>query len=130
MDVSQSWTIEVFFDGECPLCRREIEWLRRADRGARILFTDLAAPGFDATTLGRDHAALMGRIHARTRAGDWLEGVEVFRRLYEAVGLGSLVRLSRLGPVDAVLRRAYRVFARNRLKWTGRGCEEGTCEAV
>ncbi len=127
MSAPSDWTIEVFFDGECPLCRREIGWLRRADRRARIRFTDLSAPGFDALSLGMDHAALMGRIHARTRGGEWLEGVEVFRRLYDAVGLGALVRLSRSRPVDAVLRRAYEAFARNRLKWTGRDCEEGTC---
>jgi predicted DCC family thiol-disulfide oxidoreductase YuxK len=121
--------VEVFFDGDCPLCRREIATLRRLDRRGRILFTDLAAPGFDASSLGRSRAEFMERIHARTRDGAWITGVEVFRALYTAVGLGPLVRLSRLGPLDAALERAYEVFARNRLKWTGR-CEEGTCRAV
>lgn len=131
MAVDDPWTIEVFFDGECPLCRREIAWLRRADRRrGRIRFTDLAAPRFDATSLERTRAELMGRIHARTRAGEWLEGVEVFRALYTEIGLGPLVRMSRIGVVDAILQRGYEVFARNRLRWTGRRCEEGTCAAA
>ncbi|MDQ3033858.1 MAG: DUF393 domain-containing protein [Myxococcota bacterium] len=130
MSVTEGWTIEVFFDGACPLCRREIAWLRRADRNRLVRFTDLAAPGFDAGSTGRDHAALMRRIHARTRAGEWVEGVEAFRRIYDAIGLVGLVRLSRFAPVDALLRRAYELFARHRLTLTGRRCDEGTCAAA
>ena len=83
--------VEVFFDGECPLCAREIGMLRRLDRRGRIRFTDIAAAGFDATALGRSMSALMDRIHGRLPDGTWIEGVEVFRRLYAAVGLGVLV---------------------------------------
>ena len=42
---------EVFYDGECPLCMREIRMLRRMDRRGRIRFTDIAAPGLDASPL-------------------------------------------------------------------------------
>ena len=129
MDESAQWDIEVFFDGACPLCRREIDLLRRLDRHRRVRFTDIASPDFDTSTLGRSHDELMERIHARDAGGAWITGVEVFRRLYGAVGFGALVPLTRLGPVDAALEWAYEVFARNRLKWTGR-CEEGTCRAA
>ena len=36
------WDIEVFHDGGCPLCNREIEMLRRLDTKGRIKFTDIA----------------------------------------------------------------------------------------
>ncbi|AKF08170.1 thiol-disulfide oxidoreductase DCC family protein [Sandaracinus amylolyticus] len=125
----EAWLVEVFFDGACPLCRREIELLRRLDRRGRVRFTDIAAPGFDAHALGRRYGEMMDRIHARTADGEWVVGVEVFRRFYEAIGLGALVRITRARPIDALLQRAYETFARNRLKWTGR-CEEGTCRAA
>ncbi|MFM8218853.1 MAG: DCC1-like thiol-disulfide oxidoreductase family protein, partial [Planctomycetaceae bacterium] len=32
---------EIFFDGDCPLCRREMEMWQRYDRGGRVLFTDI-----------------------------------------------------------------------------------------
>ncbi len=119
--------VEVYFDGLCPLCRREIELLRRLDRRGHIRFTDIAAAGFSAASLGLDQAQLMARIHGRVLASDELiEGVEVFRRLYQAVGLGPLVALSRWPGISWGLDWAYRWFAENRLRLTGR-CTADTC---
>ncbi len=39
--LSFAFAVEVFFDGECPLCMREIRMLRRLDRKDRIRFTDI-----------------------------------------------------------------------------------------
>lgn len=124
-----AWVIEVFFDGDCPLCRREITMLQRLDRRGHIRFTDLVGIDEAALAGGPDRAERMRRIHARTRDGRWVTGVEVLRRLYEAVGLGLLVGWTRARPVDAGLEAAYEWFARNRLRLTGR-CEEGTCAVV
>jgi predicted DCC family thiol-disulfide oxidoreductase YuxK len=120
--------IEVFFDGDCPLCRREIGMLRRRDRQERIRFTDIAAPGFDARALGTDQATLMGRIHGRLPDGSWIDGVEVFRRLYAAVGLGWLVSLTRLPVLSRLTEVAYELFARHRLRLTGRCPDGGSCD--
>jgi predicted DCC family thiol-disulfide oxidoreductase YuxK len=67
----------------------------------------------------------MDRIHARLPDGRLIEGVEVFRRLYAAVGLGALVAPTRLPGVAHLLELAYRAFARNRLRLTGRCREDG-----
>jgi len=119
--------VEVFFDGACPLCLREITMLRRLDRRDRIRFTDIAAEGFDPAEVGRSWQALMERIHGRLPDGTLLEGVEVFRRLYAAVGFGPVVALTRLPGLSHLLELAYRAFARNRLRLTGR-CLDGQCE--
>lgn len=122
-----SWHIEVFHDGACPLCRREIDLLRRMDRGrGAIRFTDIADPAFDPAAFGRTHDDFMARIQGRLPDGRWVEGVEVLRRLYAAIGLGPLVTLTRLPGVSLLLEASYRVFARNRLRLTGR-CESGAC---
>lgn len=120
--------VEVFFDGGCPLCVREIALLKRLDRGrGRIRFTDIDAPGFDPGTLGRTRAEVMARIYGRLPDGSFITGVEVFRRLYAAVGFGALVAVSRLPGIRHALDVAYGVFARNRLRITGR-CTADTCE--
>jgi predicted DCC family thiol-disulfide oxidoreductase YuxK len=118
--------IEVFYDGECPLCMREIRMLGRRDRHHRIRFTDIAAEGFDASSVGRTWEALMERTHGRLPDGRIIEGVDVFRRLYAAVGFRPLVALTRLPGIAQLLEIAYRAFARNRLRLTGR-CVDDTC---
>jgi predicted DCC family thiol-disulfide oxidoreductase YuxK len=112
--------IEVFFDGECPLCVREASFLRRRDREGRILFSDIAAPDFDPAATGITWERLMDRIHGRLRDGTVVEGVEVFRRLYTAIGWGWLVPVTRVAGISQLLDLGYRLFAKNRLKLTGR----------
>ena len=122
-----TWEFEVFYDGECPLCMREIRMLQRLDRKrGRILFTNIAAPDFDATALGISFDTLMAKIHGRLPSGVFVEGVEVFRRLYSAVGFGPLVALTRVPGISHALEAGYRLFAKNRLRLTGR-CQDGQC---
>lgn len=118
--------VEVYYDGDCPLCLREIRLLQRLDRRGRIRFTDIAAPGFDAGPTGLTWQELMDRIHGRLPDGTLIEGVEVFRRLYAAVGFGRLVAATRLPGVSQLLGLGYRLFARNRLRLTGR-CQDAQC---
>jgi len=69
----------------------------------------------------------MDRIHGRLPDGTLVEGVEVFRRLYAAVGFGPLVALTRLPDITQLRDIAYHAFAKNRLRLTGR-CVDGACE--
>ncbi|TWT85864.1 hypothetical protein Pla123a_06710 [Posidoniimonas polymericola] len=119
--------VEVFYDGDCPLCRREIDMLRRWDKQEKIEFTDIAAAGFDPAPLGVDMATLMAEIHGRLPDGKLIRGVEVFRRLYAATGWGTAVAVTRWPGVRQLLDLSYRFFARYRLRLTGR-CSAGECQ--
>ncbi len=121
-----AFAVEVFFDGGCPLCVREINMLRRWDRQQRIRFTDIDATAFSAEALGKTYEDLMARIQGRLPDGTWIEGVEVFRRLYSAVGFGPVVWVTRLPGISQLMNLGYRIFARNRLRLTGR-CVGKTC---
>lgn len=115
--------IELFFDGACPLCSREVAWIRRHDHRGAIRFTDISSPNVAGLPASRD--VLMEKIHARLGDGTLIEGVEVFRRVYEAIGFRRSVKLTRLPVVAPLLDALYSVFAKNRLRLTGR-CDE-TC---
>lgn len=124
------FAVKVLYDGDCPLCSREIEFLRRRDRAGRIAFENIAAPDFDPARYGLDHDAVMSRVHGVLPDGSVIEGVEVFRRLYAAVGLGWLVAPTRWPILRRIFDALYRVFARNRLRWTGRAeaaCHDERC---
>ena len=123
-----AYEIEVFYDGGCPLCLREITMLRRWDRQSRIRFTDIDAADFQPEAVGKSYEELMAQMHGRLADGTWLQGVEVFRRLYAAVGFVRLAALSRLPLISQVLNLGYTVFARNRLRLTGR-CTQQSCSA-
>jgi len=126
MSDTVDWDVEVFFDGDCPLCVREIGMLRRLDKRQRIRFTDIASTDFDASAYGTTYTELMERIRGRLSDGTWIEGVEVFRRLYTAVGFGPLVAVTRAPGISHAMNAAYELFAKNRLKLTGR-CVADTC---
>lgn len=126
----RDYDVEVFYDGDCPLCMREIAWLKRLDKRERIVFTDITAPGFRPNELGVDHDTLMARIHGRLPDGTLIEGVEVFRRLYAAVGWTWPVAASRLPGARQLLDLGYTVFARNRLRFTGRCSNDGEACSV
>jgi len=118
--------LEVFFDGGCPLCLREVRFLKHRDRQEKIKFTDIDAPEFSAEAYGKSHQELMAKMHGRLPDGTWITGVEVFRRLYSAIGFGPLVLLTRLPIIRQIMDLGYYVFAKNRLRLTGR-CSAESC---
>lgn len=121
--------LRLFFDGACPLCSREVAALKRLDRGrGRLEFVDIAQPGFEAAGYGIEHERLMAKMHAQLSDGTWVEGMEVFRRAYAAVGLGWFLAPTGWPLLRPLFDAAYRWFARNRLRLTGRRrCEAGEC---
>jgi len=123
------WEIELLYDGDCPLCRREVAFLSRRDRSGRLALVDIAAPEFDPGRYGLDRETVMGSIHGVLPDGRSVEGMEVFRRVYAAVGLGWLLAPSRWPGLRWIFDRAYRVFARHRLRWTGRD-PAGACDCA
>jgi predicted DCC family thiol-disulfide oxidoreductase YuxK len=124
-----SYPLTVFFDGACPICDREIALMRRLNRRRRLVFCDFARPDYDTASINISPAELGRVIHARWADGNMITGVEVFRAMWDAVGLGVLARLSRLSLVEPLVLNAYAWFARNRLWLTGRShmCPGDVC---
>ena len=125
------YPLTVFFDGACPICDREIAFMKRLDRCRHLTFCDFSHPDYDAASIGVAPAELGRVIHARWADGSVITGVEVFRAMWEAVGLGFLATLSRLPVVEPLVLKAYAWFARHRLQLTGRSnsCSGGACDS-
>jgi predicted DCC family thiol-disulfide oxidoreductase YuxK len=124
-----NWDFKLLYDGECPLCVREVRMMEKLNRKGRLVLEDIAAPDFDASHYGRTFEELMGSIHGVLPDGRLVTGMEVFRRAYAAVGLGGLVAPTGWPLLKPVFDRAYTIFARNRLRLTGRSqdCATGRC---
>jgi predicted DCC family thiol-disulfide oxidoreductase YuxK len=117
---TKPYPLTVYFDGECPICRREIDFMKIFNRRNHLQFIDFSASSFLSPEHGLSPCDLGKVIHARWSDGTIITGVEVFREMWEAIGLRALARLARRPTVNKLLVRAYAWFAKNRLRLTGR----------
>ncbi len=103
--------LEVWFDGDCPLCRREIAVMRRLDRRGAIVFTDVAT-GQGSCPI--DRADLLARFHAR-EDGRMVSGAEAFAAMWRVIPLlAPLGRLARNRQVLGLMERLYLAFLKVR----------------
>ena len=111
MNNIESHDVSVWFDGDCPLCVREIALMRRLDKRGNINFVEIQT----ADTCPVDRAELMERFHARERGEEIVSGAEAFAAMWRAIPIlrpfGLLAR-SRL--VLSVLEWLYVRFLRIR----------------
>jgi predicted DCC family thiol-disulfide oxidoreductase YuxK len=127
-------SLTLLYDGGCPLCLREVTFLRRRDErlhpGApQLAFVDIDDPAYDPSAhAGISYRAAMGRIHAVTADGLVLQDVEVFRRAYQLVGLGWLYAPTRWPLLRPVVQRLYALWAGARLRFTRRPDLDALCE--
>jgi predicted DCC family thiol-disulfide oxidoreductase YuxK len=129
---SGEWRFKVLYDGECPFCRREAEWLRRLDRGGLLAFEDITAPTFEPSRYGATPDELMRVIHGVFPDGRLVRRVEVFRQAYRLVGLGWLLAPTGWPGLRWIADRLYELFARYRVplgRVFGRACASGACYA-
>ncbi|MGH1588285.1 thiol-disulfide oxidoreductase DCC family protein [Methylobacterium phyllosphaerae] len=103
--------VVVWFDGGCPLCRREIALMRRLDRRGAITFIDVAE---DAGACPASRADMLARFHAR-EGGRVLTGAAAFAAMWRAIPiLRPLGLLARSGMALSLLERLYGLFLRVR----------------
>ena len=109
--------LEVWFDGDCPLCRREIALMRRLDRGGAIVFTDVAGGAADCPI---DRGELLARFHAR-EDGVMLSGAAAFAAMWRAIPLLRPLGLAaRSRTMLGLMERLYVAFLRIRPALTRR----------
>jgi predicted DCC family thiol-disulfide oxidoreductase YuxK len=85
------------------------------------MFVNIADDTYDPLDHGGiDYETAMSRIHALLPDGTVLKNVEVFRRVYEVLGLGWVYAATRLPPFGFLADRIYGLWAEQRLALTGR----------
>jgi len=104
--------LKVWFDGACPLCRREMEVLKRLDRDGAINFIDVSGDGDPSCPI--DQSQLLARFHVQ-EDGRVLSGAAAFAAMWRAIPrLRTLGLMARNPLVLKVLERLYIVFLRIR----------------
>ena len=109
------------FDGGCPLCLREINFLKKKDVLNKIEFVDINNNDYD-PFLFKDisYVEAMSNLHGILENGDIIRGLDVLAYSYELIGLGWVYYPLKIKFLEPVLRLFYKYWAKNRLKITGR----------
>ena len=129
MNQQPSSVLTLLFDGGCPLCVREVNFLRRRDRNQRLRFVDINAADYNpAEHADISYRQAMGRIHAIRGTGEILRDVAVFREAYRLLGLGWVYAPTAWPMVAPFTNGLYRVWADWRLRLTGRPALEVLCQ--
>lgn len=105
---------QVYFDGSCPLCKREIAVYKNLKSDQPIEWVDVSAT--DPTLPpGLDRHELMRRFHARTADGRVVSGAEAFVHIWgQLPGWRVLAHLAKLPGGLLVMELAYRGFLKIR----------------
>lgn len=106
----------VFFDGACPLCRREIALYQGAAPASPVEWVDVSRFGEGAARdTGQSCGALMARFHVRTPDGVVRSGAAAFISLWLLYpGWRWLGKFGRLPGMERLLELLYLGFLRLR----------------
>lgn len=102
--------------------------IRNKDKHNRMLLTDIADPNFDPSNTGKTLDELMKEIHGRYGDGTLVVGVDVFREIYGRLGLGWLVKPTKLPVVGWGMDRGYDFFAKLRYRSALKRYNKNACE--
>lgn len=126
MMTKESQPFEVYYDGGCPACRREMMHYRAQGSSTPIRYTDIVAEPERLEPLGIPLRDAIHRLHARDESGTLQVGMKAF--------LGVWLRIPRYAGVarrlewlitSRMMERLYARFCDWRLP---RRCRDGRCE--
>ena len=119
----------LLFDGGCPLCLREVKFLRSRDTLENISFIDIDSPNYQPDLYsGISYKDAMGRIHAINESGEIIKDVAVFREAYRLIGLGWIYAPTSWPILGSLIDQVYKLWAQWRLPLTRRPTLEQLCK--
>ncbi|XP_013404417.1 uncharacterized protein At5g50100, chloroplastic isoform X2 [Lingula anatina] len=114
---------KVLYDGECPLCMKEIRFLQYMDkrRQNQLDMIDISSADYRPDDNGGiSYETAMQEMHVIGPDNKVYTRVPAFQQMYGAVGLGWVTSFTKLPGMPRLMDIFYGWFAKNRLQWTGR----------
>tara|TARA_B100000131_G_scaffold206266_1_gene198377 strand:- start:78 stop:476 length:399 start_codon:yes stop_codon:yes gene_type:complete len=118
------------FDGACPLCLREVNFLKDKDKLGHIRFIDISSKEYDPSEYKNiSYKTAMNNLHGLLNNGEIITGLSVLAYSYELVGLGWVYYLVKLPLISTLFGSIYKYWAKYRLLITGRNNEYKLCSS-
>lgn len=117
--------LTVYYDGACPLCRREIKWYRSMQGSDAIRWQDVSNTEGERIAADLSCKAALTRFHVRTPDGELLSGASAFAELWLKLPRFKLLgATAKLPGVRAIAERTYLAFLKLR-PWLQKRCRDG-----
>ena len=118
------------YDGGCPLCKRETDFLRGRDKFGNIKFVDINSDDYDPTNYQNiSYEKAMSNLHGILNDGNIITGLDVLAYSYQLIGLGWVYFPIKLPVISSLLKIIYSFWAKYRLQITGRNKLETLCDS-
>ena len=112
---------EVFYDGACPICRREIGVYRRLVPEGSVAWLDVSKAS-EAVAPDLDRRSALARFHARRADGALVSGARAFLAVWRNVGLLRYpAAILERRPFIWLVEGGYRAFLQLRRLWRPAG---------
>ena len=116
------------YDGGCPLCLRETNFLKSRDKLNQIRFVDINCEDYNPTFFNNiSYEDAMSNLHGVLENGSIIRGLDVLAFSYELIGLSWVYSPLKIKFLSPALRMIYRFWAKYRLQITGRKNFEKFC---
>jgi predicted DCC family thiol-disulfide oxidoreductase YuxK len=110
---SQSWN--VYYDGLCPLCSREINHYRKLTNYNQLKFVDITQADFSAETEKLDPVKVHRLMHVKSPSGELYVGVDAFIAIWDLLPRYQFLgRMARNRLIRPFMNLGYNAFARIR----------------
>jgi predicted DCC family thiol-disulfide oxidoreductase YuxK len=100
----------LYYDGQCPLCSREMGVLGRM-KNAELDLVDIH--GLCAADMPPRNE-LLEVLHLKTSDGEWLTGVDASVRAWSSTRVGWIWKILKLPLISPVANYAYKIWAKRR----------------
>ncbi len=108
---------KVFYDGECPMCQREIKHYQSMRGADNLEWIDITCDTERLQDYGIDYDTAMARFHVLDGKGQWQTGAYGFAELWKHLpALSGVARVVSKLRLLALIDRVYTIFASWRLK--------------
>lgn len=112
--MSSSPALTVFIDGRCPLCTREMRYLKQLDRHNKLRLVDLHSAELNSEFPDIDAKQANHILTAIDDNGRYLFGLDATYASWRAVGKGHWIAPLRWPGIRWLADLGYRLFARHR----------------
>lgn len=118
MDRTTAPELTVYYDGQCPVCSREIAAYRRQAGAERCSWVDASACPDGQLGADLDREGALARMHVRRADGQLVSGALAFATLWQALpAWRRWGRIAAWRPLNTVLEWGYRGFLAARPLW-------------